>query len=119
MLMSRIRWLWGGLILLGVLGAAAWVTSPIRAAQPAPPGGIDKPPPMTPASLPPAVVTSTCVVPSPTRVATPAFTPAPGCNDTPRPHDLRALIIDHPSTTEARFTNRSTSCSYRIGLAIY
>jgi hypothetical protein len=59
------------------------------------------------------------VVPSPTRVATPIFTPAPGCTDRPRSGDLRALITDHPNTTEALFTNRSNTCSYRIGLAIY
>jgi hypothetical protein len=32
---------------------------------------------------------------------------------------LEAVIIDHPTTTEARFTNHSTTCSYPVGLAIY
>jgi hypothetical protein len=32
---------------------------------------------------------------------------------------LSAIITDHPTTTEARFTNYSTTCSYPIGLAIY
>jgi hypothetical protein len=56
---------------------------------------------------------------SPTRIATPAFTPAPGCSDRPRSGDLRAVITDHPTTTDALFTNTSSVCSYRIGLAIY
>jgi hypothetical protein len=32
---------------------------------------------------------------------------------------LSAIITDHPTTTEARFTNYSTTCSYPIGLASY
>jgi hypothetical protein len=52
-------------------------------------------------------------------VATPAFTPAPGCAATPGPQVLSAVITDHPTTTDARFTNRSHTCSYPIGLAVY
>ena len=49
----------------------------------------------------------------------PAFTPAPGCSDTPAGRTLRAVITNHPTTTDAQFTNRSSTCSYRIGLASY
>jgi hypothetical protein len=38
---------------------------------------------------------------------------------TPRPGVLEAVITDHPTTTEALFTNHSNTCSYPIGLAIY
>src|SRR2546423_533901 len=54
----------------------------------------------------------------PARVPPPAFAPRPSCS--PDPHGaLSATIIDHPTTTEAHFTNHSSTCSYRIGLAIY
>ena len=49
----------------------------------------------------------------------PTETPAPGCEERPRHGDLRAVITDSPATTSARFTNRSDTCSYRIGLAVY
>jgi hypothetical protein len=71
------------------------------------------PPTRTPSPVP------SCVVQTPTRIPTPGFTPAPGCTDRPRSGDLRAVITDHPNTTYATFTNRSLTCSYRIGLAIY
>jgi hypothetical protein len=32
---------------------------------------------------------------------------------------LTAHIVDHPNFTEATFTNRSNTCSYPIGLAVY
>jgi hypothetical protein len=32
---------------------------------------------------------------------------------------LEAVIIDHPTTTEAQFINHSNTCSYPIGLAVY
>ena len=67
----------------------------------------------------PPLPTSTCAPQTPTRVPTPAVTPAPGCTDRPRSGHLRATITDHPTTTDALFTNRSATCSYRIGLAIY
>ncbi len=61
-----------------------------------------------------------CVVTgAPTRVPTPAFTPGPGCSATPARGTLRADITEHAATTEARFTNRSNTCSYPIGLAVY
>jgi hypothetical protein len=41
------------------------------------------------------------------------------CSETPRPGDLRATITDQPAATSARFTNRSATCSYQIGLASY
>jgi hypothetical protein len=52
-------------------------------------------------------------------VIEPTETPAPGCEDRPHHGDLRAVITDSPATTSARFTNRSDTCSYRIGLAVY
>jgi len=52
-------------------------------------------------------------------VATPVFTPAPGCSDVPNPGDLRGDITVLGSTSNAVYTNRSTTCSYRIGLAVY
>jgi hypothetical protein len=77
------------------------------------------PPPTSTPTLPPPPPTGTvCPQQSPTRVATPAFTPAPGCSVNPGSR-LRATIIDHPTTTDAIFTNRSNTCSYPIGLAIY
>jgi hypothetical protein len=56
-----------------------------------------------------------------TRQQTPTATPppGPGCSDIPHAGDLRAVITDHPDSTTALFTNRSDTCSYRIGLAIY
>jgi hypothetical protein len=56
-----------------------------------------------------------------TRQQTPTATPppGPGCSDIPHAGDLRAVITDHPDSTTALFTNRSNTCSYRIGLAIY
>jgi hypothetical protein len=55
------------------------------------------------------------------RQQTPTATPppGPGCSDIPHAGDLRAVITDHPDSTTALFTNRSNTCSYRIGLAIY
>ncbi len=61
----------------------------------------------------------TCPAGTPTRIATPAFTPRPGCSDTPPDGVLVAAITDHGTTTEANFRNTSTTCSYRIGLATY
>jgi hypothetical protein len=52
-------------------------------------------------------------------VINPTETPAPGCTQRPRSGDLRARITDSPATTSARFTNRSDTCSYQIGLAVY
>ena len=46
-------------------------------------------------------------------------TPVAECSETPRPGDLRATITDQPAATSARFTNRSATCSYQIGLASY
>jgi hypothetical protein len=46
-------------------------------------------------------------------------TPGTGCSETPHRGDLRARITDHPDSTTAQFTNRSASCSYQIGLAVY
>jgi hypothetical protein len=44
---------------------------------------------------------------------------APGCSATPSRGSLRAEITEHATTTEARFTNRSNTCGYPIGLATY
>ena len=74
------------------------------------------PPTNTPA---PPTLTPTCAPPTPLPIVTPAFTPRPGCSATPPRNTLSAIIIDHPTTTEARFTNRSRTCSYPIGLATY
>ena len=74
--------------------------------------------PPSPTPVPPTA-TPTCAPPTPLPIVTPAFTPGPGCSATPRRNTLNAIIIDHPTTTEARFTNRSRTCSYPIGLAIY
>jgi hypothetical protein len=63
--------------------------------------------------------TPTCPPATPPVVVTPAWTPGPGCAPTPRAGDLSAVITDHPNTTEARFTNHSNTCAYRIGLATY
>src|SRR4051812_24859236 len=41
------------------------------------------------------------------------------CSERPQPGDLRARITDSPSSTSAHFTNRSATCSYHIGLAVY
>src|SRR6476620_9039980 len=58
-----------------------------------------------------------CTTSTPVFIVTPNFTPAPGCADTPPDGVLSAVITDHPTTTSALFTNHSTTCSYRIGLA--
>src|SRR5207247_41487 len=67
----------------------------------------------------PSVLHETCPPGTPTRVRTPAFTPRPGCLDVPLTGELTALINDFFATTQAVFTNTSTTCSYRIGLATY
>ncbi len=61
----------------------------------------------------------TCTSPTPIPVVTPAFTPGPGCSATPHHGDLDATISNNGATTEAVFTNHSTTCSYPIGLASY
>ena len=61
----------------------------------------------------------TCVPGVPTRVATPAFTPRSGCSDTPPAGDLDGSITVNPSTVDVLITNHSTTCSYRVGLAVY
>jgi hypothetical protein len=75
-------------------------------------------PTRTPSSTPTRRATE-CVPGTPTRIATPAWTPAAGCTLRPRSDTLSARITDHANFTEARFTNRSTICSYPIGLATY
>src|SRR5689334_2200452 len=75
-------------------------------------------PPQAAAPQPP-VPQETCPPPSPTALATPAFTPGPGCTARPRPTDLNADISVNGNTTSAVFTNRSPTCSYPIGLATY
>jgi hypothetical protein len=89
--------------------------TPTRATTPTRPPGT---PSLTPTSTPPPPGT-VCATQTPTRVPTPPYTPAPGCAPAPERGDLQAIITDHPTTTEALFTNRSTTCSYRIGLAAY
>ncbi len=90
---------------------------------PVPPTATSTPtlPPPPPSETATALPTNTpvCNSGTPTPVVTPAFTPGPGCSSTPHHGDLDATIIDHPTTTEARFTNNSRTCSYPIGLAIY
>jgi hypothetical protein len=80
------------------------------------------PPTNTPTDTPtntPVPPTPTCAPPTALPIVTPAFTPRPGCSATPPRNTLSASITDHPTTTEARFTNRSRTCSYAIGLATY
>ena len=89
---------------------------PTRTATAVPPTRTRTPVPPTSTPTP---ITSVCPSVSPTRIATPAFTPRPGCSASPPSGVLEAVIIDHPTTTEARFTNHSTTCSYPIGLAVY
>ncbi len=61
-----------------------------------------------------------CPTGTPTRVPTPAFTPASGCSATPGAGTLEATITTSSGAfTEAVFTNHSTTCSYPIGLATY
>ncbi len=67
----------------------------------------------------PYAPTETCPPGTPTRVPTPLFTPAPGCSDIPADGELSATISDQVDMTEAEFTNTSSTCSYRIGLATY
>ncbi len=67
----------------------------------------------------PYVPTETCPPSAPTRIPTPQFTPAPGCSDIPPEGTLAATINDQLGGTEAVFTNASSACSYRIGLANY
>ena len=50
---------------------------------------------------------------------TPTSTPRAGCAATPPRGTLRASITEHSATTAARFVNRSLTCSYPIGLAVY
>ncbi len=78
---------------------------------------------VTPTSTPePPSATSTpltCTSPTPIPVVTPVFTPGPGCSSTPPNRTLDATISNNGATTEAVFTNHSTTCSYPIGLASY
>src|SRR5690349_4249188 len=68
----------------------------------------------TPTPVPP------CPPGTPTRVPTPAFTPAPGCSAIPATGDLDATITTSSgAVTTAVFTNHSSTCSYPIGLATY
>jgi hypothetical protein len=76
------------------------------------------PPTSTPTLPPPPPTVTVCPSGTPTRVPTPPYTPAPGCSPNPGSR-LSAVIIDHATTTDAVFTNRSQTCSYPIGLAIY
>jgi hypothetical protein len=95
--------------------AIAFAAAPSQAGAPA--AGPDSRRTHTPTGTP--APPPVCALTTPTRVPTPAFTPAAGCSDTPHGRELRAVITDHPTTTEARFTNRSATCSYPIGLATY
>src|SRR5689334_24953503 len=113
--MDRIRVLWLVAVPLAlVLLAGASVTA--RSAETSgPPAAPLK---LTSTSTPVPAVTCAPVA-SPTPIPTPAFTPAPGCSDTPPSGQPRAVITDHPTTTDALFTNTPATCSYRIGLALY
>src|SRR5215217_3291320 len=62
--------------------------------------------------------TLVCVPITPTRVATPAFTPGPGCSGTPGPNVLDATITISGTTSQAVIINHSSTCSYPIGLAV-
>jgi hypothetical protein len=95
-------------------------TPPPPTDTPAPPTSTPTNTPVPPTNTPaPPTLTPTCAPPTALPIVTPAFTPQPGCSATPRRNTLSAIIIDHPTTTEARFTNRSRTCSYPIGLATY
>jgi hypothetical protein len=52
-------------------------------------------------------------------VNTPAFTPGPNCQGTPGPGVLTAVITDFTNSSEAVFTNNSTTCDYFVGFASY
>lgn len=89
---------------------------PTRTRTPLPPTQTPTVVPLTSTETP---ITTLCPSVSPTPIGTPIFTPRPGCSASPPSGVLEAVIIDHPTTTEARFTNHSTTCSYPIGLAVY
>ena len=76
------------------------------------------PPPTVTATLPPPPPTVTCVPQTPTRIPTPPYTPAPGCSPNPGSR-LDADITLLAGSSDATFNNRSSTCSYRIGLAVY
>jgi hypothetical protein len=74
----------------------------------------------TPVCPPPtATATPVCATATPVVVVTPAFTPGPGCSATPGTGVLDATITNNGATTQALFTNHSSTCSYPIGLATY
>jgi hypothetical protein len=103
-----------GVIIFVLIALGVGFSAQTQAAQP---DQADKPVrrTATPTSTPvPCVLVGT-----PTRVATPAYTPGIGCSSTPPKGALRADITEHPTTTTARFVNRSQTCSYPIGLATY
>ncbi len=74
-------------------------------------------PPPQPSATPSPIVT--CPPGPPLPIVTPAFTPGPGCSLTPPAGVLSADITVNGTTTQAVFTNRSQTCSYPIGLAVY
>src|SRR5215204_232488 len=108
-------------ILCGVLalliGAIAIATQPANAQLPS---AFQVPPDSAAAPLKDTVTPFPTCPPSasPTRQATPAFTPGPGCGN-PDPDDLGAEIQVVGNQSVAEFTKCSTTCSYPIGLAVY